>query len=174
MNKVAKSDVVKQPTPVVPAEYNQVVAAARLRDIRLIKSEFVIEADGLQFSSDWKLTHSCEIESVNLDQDRELLLVSIGAAASCKFRNKKVVSAKCRYLVAYDLNGAPEENVIQTFAKRVARFAAYPYFRSHFAEMSAQAGVHMPPLPVIKEVRLLPTATAEARKEIETQKVEEK
>ena len=37
------------------------------------------------------------------------------------------------------------------FVNRVGNFAAYPYFRSHFAEITSQAGITIPPLPVMKE-----------------------
>ena len=87
----------------------------------------------------------------------------ISAEANCVKKRKKIISVKCRYLVVYEVDGAPDDLIIQAFSRRVARFAAYPYFRAHFAELVSQAGVYIPPLPIIKERKILPN-TEQAKK----------
>jgi hypothetical protein len=158
-----KSEAVTPPPTVTPAAYNSLVAAARLRDIRLLKSEFVLDPDGIDAEDSWKLNQSCEIQQAQFSPETEMLLTFVEASAICKIKNKKVVTVRCRYLVAYEVQGDPEELAINAFAKRVARFAAYPYFRAHVAEIASQAGLRLPPLPIIKEVKYIPQVTSEAK-----------
>jgi len=143
-------------TVVTPALYNALVASAQLRDIRLVKSQFYLEPDGLGDPQNWQHTHSCEIETSHFDADKKLIWTWVTAEAACLYEKKRVVSAECRYLIVYKVDGEPEDLEVAAFAKRVARFAAYPYFRAHFAQLASQAGLELPPLPVIKEKRLLP------------------
>jgi preprotein translocase subunit SecB len=150
----AKADQVK------PADYNQIVGAARLRDIRLLKSEFSVDPEAFPATADLKLSSDCEIQDAHFDADSEILAVWVVGEATCKKKNKKLLSSRCRYVVIYDVSGKPEEPVIALFAKRVARFAVYPYFRAHFSETCSQAGLVLPPLPIIKETKLLQAPVA--------------
>ncbi|HWA91819.1 MAG TPA: hypothetical protein VG889_17405 [Rhizomicrobium sp.] len=145
-----------------PRKYNALVAAAQLRDIRLVESGFALTPDGLEKRHEFKLSQTCEIEKAHVDVGRGLLVVFVAATASAAFANAEmqaameVMSAKCRYLIVYHVSGDPAPEAVDAFARRVARFAAYPYFRAHFAELASQAGLMLPPLPVIKERRLIP------------------
>jgi hypothetical protein len=145
--------------PLTPSAYNALVAAARLRDIRLIKSDFSLSPDGINRENEWKLLNTCEIQEVQFDPDG-LLFAWVAAEAICKIKNKRVAAFRARYLIVYDVHGVPEEPAVEAFARRVARFAAYPYFRAHVAELASQAGVRLPPLPIIKETRLIPQEQA--------------
>ncbi len=149
------------PTPpatpaVTPAAYNTLVASARLRDIKLVTSNFMLDPDGLSDQPSWKQLHTCEIEQSFYDETRKLLIAWVSADASCTKDDKVVVSAHCRYVVIYSVEGSPEEVAVTAFAKRVARFAVYPYFRAHFAGITSQAGLFLPPLPIIKEKKNIP------------------
>jgi hypothetical protein len=141
--------------PIAPAVYNAFVATAQLREIRLIKSEFTLRPGGLEEQESWRYIHSCEINASDFDAESGLLMAFVSAEAYCLEKRKRVVSTKCRYLIIYTVDGEPEQAVVDAFSRRVARFAAYPYFRAHFAELMSQAGVAAPPLPIIKERRLL-------------------
>ena len=66
-------------------------------------------------------------------------------------RNDEGVVGAARYLVANTVSGSPTEEAALSFVRRVAGFAAYPYFRSHFAEVCSQSGIVLPPLPIMKE-----------------------
>ena len=157
------------PTKVEPAAYNELVAAARLRDIRLTRSEFGLEAEAVKFQADWKLKHGCDVQDVHFAADKDLLLIWVLADAVCKSGNRRILWSKCKYLVAYDIHGSPSEEALHIFAKRVARFAAYPYFRAHFAELASQGGLHVPPLPIIRETKIVPPVT-QSRAAIESNK----
>lgn len=140
--------------------YADVVEAASMRNIRLIKSEFTVDPESL--GSDqrtWKRGFACVVASTNFNETRQMGSGLISAEAYCKAGRKKIVSLKCNYVVAYDIEGAPSADDVARFIERVGNFAAYPYFRAHFADVTAQAGINLPPLPVMKEGkrRLNPT-----------------
>jgi hypothetical protein len=159
-----------EPRPALtPAEYNLLVKAAQLSAIRLVKSDFFLLPEGF-LSKDLTLVHECEIETSHFSSADGALLVVVNAEAFGTIgepgtkRHRKVMSSNCQYLIAYDVIGEPSAAAVQTFARRVARFAAYPYFRAHFAELTSQAGLQLPPLPVIKEQRLIQEPPAAAEK----------
>lgn len=146
------------------AAYNATVASAALRDIKLVQSEFFLDPEGLSDPSTWDLNRSCEIDNSYYDADNKFLIAWVDASATGTKDEKDVVSLKCRYVVFYKVDGQPDELVVTHFAKRVARFAVYPYFRAHFAGIAAQAGLHIPPLPIIREKRDLQTSEPEKDK----------
>jgi hypothetical protein len=42
------------------------------------------------------------------------------------------------------------------FCRNVGTFAAYPYFRALFAQLSGEAGLSLPPLPAIASTAHIP------------------
>jgi len=141
--------------------YAQAVDSAHMRNIRLLKSDFLIEPESISGDRKaWKNGVGCRMSSSSYNQERKVLTALITANAYSKVGRKKIVSLKCEYAVAYDIQGAPDEAAVHRFAERVGTFAAYPYFRAHFATITAQAGISMPPLPVLKEgPRVIPRAS---------------
>jgi hypothetical protein len=137
-------------------EYNALVNSATLQEIRLVESQFSMAPESIADPKLWKLMQSCEITESHYDADDKVLFAWVSAQASCTYKRKRVVSAKCEYLVIYNVDGDPEDVEVDIFAKRVARFAAYPYFRAHFAEVTSQAGLTLAPLPIIKEKKYFP------------------
>jgi len=140
-----------------PAVYNAFVGSATLRDIRLMKSDFLLSEMVLDDEPIGGNMHqTCEIESAEYDAETDVLAAWVVAEATYKKKSKKLLALRCQYLIVYNVEKKPEQSAIDAFARRVARFAAYPYFRAHFAEVCSQSGVQLPPLPVIKETRLIP------------------
>jgi hypothetical protein len=149
-------------------EYSQLVDSARLFSIRLIKSEFVLEPEGLGSDrSGWKQSYDCKTTGVTFDPKRKVLAGLVSAEVACKLGKKRIIALKCRYVVGYSIDGEPSEAAARSFAERVSAFAAYPYFRSHFAECCSQGGLSLPPLPVLKEPkrRITPVAKASSATE---------
>jgi hypothetical protein len=157
MNAEVTKDAATTAAPLTPAAYNAFVGAAILRDIRLIKSDFSLNEMALDVDlADGQMHQTCEIESAEYDTEVEMMAAWVVAEATCKKKSKKIAALRCQYLIMYDVQRNPEQGAVDAFARRVARFAAYPYFRAHFAEVCSQAGLRLPPLPVIKETRLIP------------------
>ena len=145
----------KAPAP-SSAAYNAFVASADVRDIRLIKSEFSVSPEALEERHALRREHACDITQSHYDSDNKLLYAWVAASAACYWKRKRILSSKCQYLIVYTVNAEPDDAAVPVFIRRVARFAAYPYFRSHFAHLASQAGLEIPPLPVIKERRFFP------------------
>lgn len=138
------------------SQYSEAVDAAEIIDIRLIKSEFVVEPEGLSRErSQWKQSYDFQVRDVAFDGTRNLLNGLVVGDAVCKVGRKRIIGLKCRYLVAYVVSGSPTEAAAIAFVRRVAAFAAYPYFRSHFADVCSQSGIVLPPLPIMKEPKRL-------------------
>src|ERR1700743_2772652 len=85
-----------------PQKYNALVAAAQLRDIRLVESNFALSPDGLERRQEFKLTQACDIENVHVDVGQGLLVAIVSASASAALANAgkpgaaEVMSVKCR------------------------------------------------------------------------------
>ncbi len=144
--------------------YDHAVAAAEMRNIRLIRSDFLVEPQGIGGDrTAWKMGYACKLTEARFDPDRSRATGLVVAEAWCKLGSRKIVSVKASYMVAYDIQGDVEPDAAEQFVKRVGTFAVYPYFRAHFAELTSQAGVSLGPLPVMKEGRRLVSAAPEAK-----------
>lgn len=151
MNARAKKAKHDEPH-VTPAAYQVAVDAAQLRNIRLIRSDFDVQPEGFSTNRDrWKHSYSCVVTRSFYDPDRGLLTGLVTGAVACRAGRKKIISLKCDYLVAFDVHGEPDEAAALKFIERLGNFAAYPYFRAHFSEVTSQAGIALPPLPIMKE-----------------------
>lgn len=134
-----------------PSEYSDAVSAAEMVSIRLIKSEFAVEPEGLGHDrSAWKRSYDCQVTRVSFDRTRRLLTGIVSADAVCKLGRRRLISLKSSYLLVYSVEGEPTDAAAESFVQRVGAFAAYPYFRAHFSDACSQAGVTLPPLPVLK------------------------
>jgi hypothetical protein len=136
------------------AAYSAAVDAAQLGQIRLVKSEFRIEPESLDGGrGGTKNSFGFQFTSSAYDAEKSIATAFFSGSVEIKSGRKRVLSLKCAYVVAYHIFGEPSEEAVKQFVERVGKFAAYPYFRSHFADVASQAGLIMPPLPVLKDAR---------------------
>lgn len=140
-----------KPAEVSKAEYSSAVEAAQLRDIRLIGCAFNSSPEAFIKSEGCKYVYGCEVSDSFYDDEAKLLTGWVNCDATTKIGRRKIMSLKATYLVVYDIDGEPLEEAALKFVQHVGCFAVYPYFRAHFAEVSSQAGLRMPPLPIMKE-----------------------
>ena len=132
--------------------FNQVAAHARIAGIRLMSSRFDMKPEALDgYDEAWKLRQKHELVDWLCDNDENVLRGSFDFEASSLRDRKKLISLKGRYLCTYRLSDICDADAGMHFLERVGRFAAYPYFRSLFATVTQQAGLMIPPLPVIQE-----------------------
>jgi hypothetical protein len=142
----------KAQAPISPAEYNELVDNAELTSVRLVSSNFKLEPDAIQADGeDMKRSYSCVTEGCYFEDGDDRAVGIIDASASLKVNKKNVFKLKCQYVVFYSVKGSPSKIAVQTFINRVGRFAVYPYFRGYFAEVCSQAGLYVPPLPIMRE-----------------------
>lgn len=143
----------KVPTPTLSkaGEYNNIVDAAELLDVKLIKSDFSVHPNffvGGDHGSDFR--YACDLISSHYDQATQRLIGEVALEAGSRSGRRWALRARAVYLVAYSVSGDPAEEAAFAYLERVGRFTAYPYFRSFFAGVCADAGAIVPPLPVLK------------------------
>jgi hypothetical protein len=135
-----------------PIAYNDLVDKAELIAIRLVSSTFKLEPDAYARREDsWKQSYGCELERSIFEEGEDFAFGYFDASATIKIANKKILTLKSKYIIFYDVNGAPSSLAVDEFIKRVGKFAVYPYFRAHFAEVCSQAGLNVQPLPIMRE-----------------------
>jgi hypothetical protein len=140
----------QDPHSVNPAAYNKLVGRAVLRGIRLTETRFEMKPEALELDHKvWKRSLSGELLDHFTDAERGLVLGSLLFEVTFRHRRKRILHAAARYVVTYHVNDPGEPDVGRLFVERVGRVAAYPFFRVIVATLSSQAGVQLPPLPMI-------------------------
>lgn len=135
-----------------PQEYNRLVAHARVQAIRLINARFDIKPAALSGNRrDWTYNVSNRLLDWHCDNEALLLSGTWEYTASCVQGRRKLLTVMSKYLVTYRLSDVCNPEAGQEFYERVAKFAAYPYFRSTFAMLTQQSGIELHPLPVMSE-----------------------
>lgn len=141
--------VPRDPGVVDPASYNSVVGRTEVKGIRLLDSRFEIKPEALGVDpSEWRKSVNFELGEVGVSSSGRLYGV-LQFEVVCRQGRKRVLHAIGRYLATYHVNGECSEEDGETFISRVGRVAVYPYFRSLVATLVAEAGLQMPPLPMI-------------------------
>lgn len=133
-----------------PSAYNSVVGRTTLTNIRLTDTKFEVKAEAL--ASDpltWRKEIRREPVDVFVEPDSGKLFGTFLFELICRHKRKRVFTCATRYLVSYRVQGGCEPDVGQLFVERVGPLVVYPYFRSTVAHLAAQAGMQMPPLPII-------------------------
>lgn len=149
---VARRAPPKPPQESLVQAYDKVVETASLRELKLVSSSFDAKPDA--YSEDfqnWRPTYDCVLDSNYFVADLGLIFGAVSAEVRCKRGRSSILTLKSRYVILYKVEGEPEESAALKFVQRVARFAVYPYFRAHFAEICSQAGLNVPPLPILRE-----------------------
>jgi hypothetical protein len=146
-----------------PANYNDVVSRASVRDIRLVGSKLDFKPEAVETAEDdWEFELTHQLDDWSCDNERGLLSGIHSFNASLVARRKKLLVVHCRYLTTYTLSNPCDGEAGRHFLLRVARLAAYPYFRATFATLTQQSGISLPPLPVLSDGPRWVTAPAPA------------
>lgn len=131
------------------AAYNRVVARTEVRSIRLLESRFEIKPEVIGTDpSEWKKAVNFDLGEVVVS-DGGRLYGLLTFEVICRHGRKRVLHASARYLASYHVDGDCSQADGETFVSRVGRVAVYPYFRSLFATFASEAGLQMPPLPML-------------------------
>lgn len=150
--KATRRDKDAPRTKVDPKPFNQLVARASIKRIRLIGTKFDLRPSALSEDKErWSYRVSDNPGDWHLDCDAELLRGEFTYTAACTEGRNKPVSLVATYLATWAVKGECEEAAAQAYLARVGRFACYPYFRALFAILTEQSGLQLPPLPVISE-----------------------
>lgn len=140
----------RDPHKVDAAAYNSVVGRTVLRSIRLTDIKFDMKPDALSVDqANWRNSIREEAIEAFLDPENGRLYGIFVFEFVARYRRKRLLSATAHYLVSYRVEGPCDPEVGALFAERVGRVAAYPYFRALVSSLVSQAGLQMPPLPII-------------------------
>lgn len=167
----SKRKIIVKPGMVDAKAYNEVVAKARLVDLRLVSSRSSVMAEALDGDrSGWEMKAGDELVDWKFEEEKGRLWARISFRAECLDGEDKPIIVEGDYLVVYGVDGEVDTKSANLFVARVARFACYPYFRTLFASLIGQASIVLPPLPVLKEpARQIPKTQMKAS---ETRKTE--
>ena len=140
--------------------YNQVVAAAELSAILMTNSRSESKPNTQQRSDPSEpesvtgivhISHSVGDHSFDSDQGMASCIVSFQLSVSAGEGKEELFKASTDFSVIYRGLEGQDDEAIGRFIRRVARFAAYPYFRAFVSHIVSLADIRMPPLPVLKE-----------------------
>lgn len=128
--------------------YNLVTGRTTLHGIWMMESRFDMKPQALDAGDALRHTVRTNVDEVVIDAEGELFGF-IRFEASSRQGRQRVIHVAAKYFVSYHVAGSCEQALAELFIDRVGRLAAYPYFRALAASLVAQAGVHIPPLPVM-------------------------
>lgn len=130
--------------------YNNFVARAHLRSIRLTTSRFDMKPEALDLDPDaWRNNVSAGLMESFFEAESGSVYGVFGFEVVCRQGRKRVLSTSATYLVSYKIQGECDQAACELFVERVGKIAAYPYFRTLVASLTSQAGLIMRPLPVL-------------------------
>lgn len=138
------------------AEYNNVALTAQLREIRLLKSGFVVEPDFYSFQDETHLSFGREVLSCSFDLEEGIVAAIFKYHVYAKHGRSKLLKCEAEYVVIYGIPHSAPEEAARGFCRNVGAFAAYPYFRTLVAQLTWGAGIALPPLPAIASTAHIP------------------
>ena len=125
------------------------VGRTTLRGIWMTESKLDVKPQALG-RSDLALKHDLrvEVDEAEVDEDGALFGL-IQFEASARLKRQRLIKVTAKYFVSYQVSGGCDQDTADMFLDRVARLAAYPYFRALVGSLLAQSGAQMPPLPIM-------------------------
>ena len=138
-------------------QYEAVANQARLQRLGLQRQAYKAELPLLWPSGEGNkgLQHTFKGMPKWHDYDRErgLILGKYEWVVLIKHGRKNALKLVAEYMLVFGGLEAcdSDEGYVALYFDKIARFASYPYFRSHFAMCTANSGVTLPPLPTLTE-----------------------
>jgi len=160
------NDISKEMANVAPAggfggaEYNAVARGAVLEGISLFSSKFDVNPECLGGQENWKLNYGRRVLSCQFSADDKSVVGIFEYFVTAKSGRKRALHCVAQYGVFYATPEGATEAGSKGFCRNVGTFAAYPYFRAHFAQLVAATGLNFPPLPSIASTAHIPPKDA--------------
>ncbi len=150
----------KPPTPpvavvlpedgIAPGLYNHVVDNAEMVTIQLRRQDF--DVDGEFYNpevTERRLSFDKACLGCSYDPEASMVAGTFRFSVGAKAGRKTVLKNVADYLVVYEFSEPVDEAAAKAFCTRVGLYAAYPYYRSLIASLSAAANLNLPTLPMI-------------------------
>jgi len=151
--KTAKKTAVKRTTKKPESsEYNTIVNAATIEDVRLVESAFSVEPDYFADDDEVEREFSRGISESDVTYAKKENVLSASFEFAIEVQRDQAILLKCRarYIVFFSFIEEVDKEAAVFFAKRTGRNAAYPYFRQYVAAQSWASGAELPILPILK------------------------
>ncbi|WP_193184180.1 hypothetical protein [Nisaea sediminum] len=136
-------------------QYDQVVEAAQLIDVRLNGLTFNVDPDYYQFERNnfdkVKFSFEGGFNFTHFDKNSGTLVGEINWKCVAKHRNKNLLKVDATYVIAYGDIPPVSDDPAKAFLTRVGKFTSYPYFRTVVSQLSWNAEANIPILPVLKK-----------------------
>jgi hypothetical protein len=138
------------------AEYNAVAKGASLEGISLFSTKFEVNPECLGDQRQWKLNYGRKILSCQFSEEDHSVVGIFEYFVTAKLGRKRALNCVAHYGVFYETPEGATDGGAKGFCRNVGTFAAYPYFRALFAQLVAEAGLNLPPLPAIASMAHIP------------------
>ncbi|MCB2114450.1 MAG: hypothetical protein R3C42_05975 [Parvularculaceae bacterium] len=141
-----------RPRDLDPVEYNRLIDAAELQDIRLVSSNFFVEPEYYDPNNAENRVFGIEdsITEPEFDDESNALFAAFEFIVKVQIEEKLLLSCTASYVVGFRIEGQFDLDLMKYFARRIGRNATYPYFRDHAAQLSWASGAQLPILPIMK------------------------
>lgn len=132
--------------------YNKIVSSATLSAILLKDVNFAGDLSKLSGSPSIDFRIGSGMLAWGYDAESSMLTGIFQYTLQGIHDEKVVLAVKAVYAVEYNVDIPCESDEGHLFLQRVGKYAAYPYYRALFSTMTDQAGIAMPPLPVLSNL----------------------
>lgn len=154
--KISKQEHIVPGKPLFsPEDYNRVVANADLDQIILLRCNYSVttflekkDIDALKKNIESSYKNIAHAESKGIIAGEVEWSVRLAGKGDPKF------DVTAAFGISYTGMSNVNELAATAFFARVARFATYPYFRALVSHLSWSSGLHIPPLPIIRELKV--------------------
>lgn len=135
-----------------PEDYNAVAARAQLRGVKLASTSFDLKPEALGSDpNEWSYAIKSEMADCEYFADSGHLYCVYRFTAVCRKGRTRMLGVDSSYIVTFHVDGPCNTGSARAYAAILGRVAAYPHYRSLFATLSSQAGIMLPPLPIMSE-----------------------
>jgi hypothetical protein len=133
-------------SPHASEAYLNVVSAARLKAISMIKCSFErtdkYEPMNVSLAFGWDVAH--------FEMKEDIAIAVFEYRVEAKKDELQALNASTSFLVVYDGLDGMNEDAVKSFVTGVGLFAAFPYFRNWLSQLSWTANLELPILPILK------------------------
>lgn len=135
--------------------YHEVAQRARLLEVSMVESNYSAKVQCFREADETgkalKNAFSGKPNGHKFHDEAGIVVGGYEWLAEIKFERSKALKLKVNYMLVYGGLTGRDASYVQLYFEKVARFTTYPYFRSHFAMLSANSGLALAPLPSLTD-----------------------
>lgn len=138
-----------------PHQYSNLLNRLELQSIFLAGNSFVLHPDVMLIKNqredeDFDLKFSLVDVDFSFLGDQGILMGFFDWNTSIERDDRRIYDLNARYISQYFVDGQIDEEIIPVFMRRTGKLSTFPYFRALTHRLNAEAGLDLPPLPILK------------------------